>query len=389
MAKSHRNKSEPGLLGKGQRYWSIMLVGEHGRVIPFRRFKEIAISVIALACLSLAALAVIAFLYTKQTEAIDILQREVEALRRETVQLKDEKDVLHAKLVIYEMQKAPEGGHKPKGKEAAQGTPKPSPPPAGATPPPKEAQPVAASAIPAPTVSSPVPTPTPPPSVNWVLDLQRFNAEYDARRELIRFTVRVVNKTTPRQSFSGRMVLVLKKNETAPNTWISLPSGPLVEGKPSGKTGQAFTVQNYRTMDFKLYKQRPPVEFDTATCLVFLSSGEQVISQDFGFKIEAPPPPTPATKPEPTAMPLPTPAITPSATPAASPSAPPFPMGTSDLQNNIDADSLAGSGKSPDSTPLPSQVQSPQATATPGASSPVPPSPAPVLEERLETEPTR
>ena len=42
-----RKKSESGLSSKGQRYWSLMLVGEHGRVIPFRRFKELAIAIFA------------------------------------------------------------------------------------------------------------------------------------------------------------------------------------------------------------------------------------------------------------------------------------------------------------------------------------------------------
>ncbi|MFZ1985807.1 MAG: hypothetical protein WAU91_15420, partial [Desulfatitalea sp.] len=87
MAKSQRNKSETGLLGKGQRYWSIMLVGEHGRVIPFRRFKEIAIAVIGLASLSLAALVVIAYLYMQQGKTIGRLQGDLDAAQRQAALL--------------------------------------------------------------------------------------------------------------------------------------------------------------------------------------------------------------------------------------------------------------------------------------------------------------
>lgn len=385
MVKPQRNKSEPGLLGKGQRYWSIMLVGEHGRVIPFRRFKEIAITVIALACLSLVALAVIAYLYAQQAETIGGLQREVDALRRQTAQLKDEKDVLHAKLVIYDMQKAPEAAQKTKPKEIAQGAQKPAPTPVGPTPVPPEAQPVTAATPPPQATSSAPATPTSTPSVNWALDLQQFDAQYDERRELIKLTVRVSNKTATKKTFSGRMILVLKQSGSSPKGWVSLPSVPLAEGKPTGKNGQAFTVQNYRTLDFKLYKQRPPFDYDTATVFVFLSNGELLLSRDFSLKIEVPPtatpapeveaPPTPTTTPD---MTTPAPAVTPS-----SPIVPGAGSATGDSGGSI----LPGSGSGPGSTAAPSQGQ-PPATATPAVSVPAV-SPVLVPEKSLEAEPKR
>ncbi len=381
MVKLRRKKAESGSLGKGQRYSSIMLVGERGRVIPFRRFKLIAVSIIALACLSLSALAVIAFLYVQQSETIGRLQREADGLRRETAQLKDEKDVLQAKLVIYEMQKSPEAVPKPKAKEIAQAAPQ------AATAAPEAT--LAATGAPAPDPVPAAATPTSTPSINWVLDLQRFDAAYDARRELIRFTVRVVNKTTPRQSFSGRMVLVLKQTGTPPRNWLSLPSGPLDGGKPGGQSGQAFTVQNYRTMDFKLYKQRPPVGYDTATVFIFLSNGQLVSSQDFGFKIELPPTPKPTPMPTPTPtvestlMPTPTVQITPSPPLPTPPTA--TPPGVGGLKSGIGADSLPAADNKAEA---PNQVQ-PQATVAPGVAYPVVPSPAPVSEKRPEAEPTR
>ncbi len=374
MVKPQRKKSESGLLGKGHRYWSVMLVGEHGRVIPFRRFKEIAIAVIALACLSLGALAAIAYLYTRQTETIISLQREVDGLRRQTAQLKDEKDILHAKLVIYEMQKSPEAAQSSKGKEIAREAVKPS---ASITPTPipQDSQPTAAVSTPPPPQPTAAATPTSTPSVNWVLELQRFEAEFDARRELIKFKLRVLNKTA-KQAFSGRIVLVIKQAGASPNSWISLPSVPLVQGKPTGKNGQAFTVQNYRTMDFKLYKQRPPIFYDTATIFVFLSSGELLLSQEFNFKIEAPPPPTRSPDQAPSV-------------PAATPSALPTPEPTAKATGDSGAGGLPGAtigaGGTPSSAPSQGQSQGPTAPA----SSPPATSPASIPEKSLETEPKR
>lgn len=374
MVTPRQKKSESGLLGKGHRYWSVMLVGEHGRVIPFRRFKEIAIAVIALACLSLGALAAIAYLYTRQIETITSLQREVDGLRRQSAQLKDEKDILHAKLVIYEMQKTPEAAQGSKGKEIAREAVKPSSSIAP-TPIPQESQPPAAVSTPPPPQPTAAATPTSTPSVNWVLELQRFEAEFDPRRELIKFNLRVLNKTA-KQAFSGRIVLVIKQAGASPNSWISLPSVPLVQGKPSGKNGQAFTVQNYRTMDFKLYKQRPPIFYDTATIFVFLSSGELLLSQEFNFKMEAPPPPTRS------------PAQAPSV-PASTPSAPLAPEPTAKATGDSGAGGLPGAtigaGGTPASAPSQGQPQSPTAPA----SSPPATSPASIPEKSLETEPKR
>lgn len=359
-----------------------MLVGEHGRVIPFRRFKEIAIAVIALACLSLGALAVIGYLYTQQTGTIASLQRELDGLRRQTAQLKDEKDVLHTKLVIYEMQKTPEAAASPKSKEADQSPPKPSMSLAPSSMPQESQPPAVASASPQPTAAA---TPTSTPRVNWVLELQRFEAEFDAQRELIKFSLRIVNKTV-RNAFAGRIVLVIKQAGASPSSWVSLPSVPLVQGKPGGTNGQAVSVQNYRTLDFKLYKQRPPVFYDTATAFIFLSSGELLLSQDFKFKIEVKPAPPAATPALPVQVPpasTPTPEIAPPF-PTATPSATLVPEPTGGAAGGAGPGGLPGTPDNNTTAPTQMQPQGPvSAVPSPAVS------PAPVPEKSLEGEPTR
>lgn len=314
MAKSQRNKSEPGLLGKGQRYWSIMLVGEHGRVIPFRRFKEIAIAVIGIAFLSLAALVVIAYLYMQQGKTIGRLQGDLDAARRQAAQLKDEKDVLHAKLVIYEIQNTPEAAHK----TSAQATQKPKTQ-ESSTPLVQNTAPQTAAVEPTPAVEIKAAEATSPskPSVNWAVDLQKLEANFDAGRELLKISVHVVNNSVPKKSFAGRMAVVLKQTGDPPAKWIVMPSVPLTEGKPSGNNGQAFSVQNYRTMDFKFYKQRAPIVYDTAAVFVYSTNGELLLARDFHFKIEV------KSTPEPKMEVAPTPQAVPETTPAPYQGSPP------------------------------------------------------------------
>lgn len=318
MANSQHDKSESGLFGRGQRYWSLMLVGEHGRVIPFRRFKEIAIAVIGIASLSLAALVVIAYLYMQQGKTIGRLQGDLDTARRLAVQLKDEKDVLHAKLVIYEIQNTPEAAQKTSMQASAQAAPKPKAQ-ENSTPLAQNTAPQIVAAAPTPTAEIKVAEAISPskPNVNWAVDLQKFEAKFDAGRELLRISVRVVNNSVPKQSFAGRMAVVLKQTDDPPGKWIAMPSVPLTEGKPSGNSGQAFSVQNYRTMDFKAYKQRAPIVYDTATVFVFLTNGEILLARDFHFKIEVKPTPEPKMEVAPTPHPGPV------ATPATSPGPPP------------------------------------------------------------------
>jgi len=376
MAKSQRNKSEPGLLGKGQRYWSIMLVGEHGRVIPFRHFKEIAIAVIGIAFLSLAALVVIAYLYLQQGKTIGRLQGDLDVARRQAAQLKDEKDVLHAKLVIYEIQNTPEAAHKTSTQASAQATQKPKTQ-ESSTPLVQNTAPQNVAVEPTPAVEIKAAEAKSPskPGVNWAVDLQKLEANFDAGRELLKISIHVVNNSIPKKSFTGRMAVVLKQAGDPPAKWIVMPSIPLTEGKPSGNNGQAFSVLNFRTMDFKVYKQRAPIVYDTATVFVFLTNGELLLTRDFHFKIEVKP------TPEPKMEVAPTPQAVPATTPASyQGSTSPAASDTEGLKMGIDpAESVPPKQeKSPPngtpiiSTPADSPVTTPEKsseTERPGASS--------------------
>ena len=108
MKLPHPKKSEFNLSGKSRRYWSLMLVGEHGRVIPVRRFKEMAIAIFAVALLSLGALIVLGLLYFRQGQALQDLRSDLAEANQHIARLKDEKDVLSARLGIKKALMQPE-----------------------------------------------------------------------------------------------------------------------------------------------------------------------------------------------------------------------------------------------------------------------------------------
>lgn len=292
-----KKKNESGLSVKGQRYWSLMLVGEHGRVIPFRRFKEVAIAIFAIALLSFAALIVLGFFYVRQGRTIEELQSQLAELKTYAGRLKDEKDVLNARLGIKKAQMTPRletnskaGEEKSEAQDvkpaAESRTAEQTNSTAGVSASSKEAQ--------EPKTEKPK-----PPAVEWGADIQQLSVDYDNERNILRAKFRVYNRSVPKQKLAGRTVVVFKNKADPPIKWFAVPNVLLSNGQPNGKVGQAFNINNYITMRHHAYGMKTPQKYDAAAVFVFSAQGELLASREFDFKIEPPPPPKPKPAPEP------------------------------------------------------------------------------------------
>jgi hypothetical protein len=91
MFKKRSNAAEPGRAPNRRRYWSVMLVGEHGRVIPFKHFKGLVIAVAVALVLSQLAAAVIGIAYYQKHRTVQRLEQEIGDLRQQAAALRDEK----------------------------------------------------------------------------------------------------------------------------------------------------------------------------------------------------------------------------------------------------------------------------------------------------------
>lgn len=320
MDKNQNKKSEFGIFGKGQRYWSVMLVGEHGRIVPFHRFKEIAMGVIGLALLSIAALVVLSWLYIQQGTAIHRLENELDELKQESSHLKNERDVLKAKLVRQEIHTKKDAMASPHAtsssslnKQSPEHTDRISSVP---------------EKVPADESRKSVQPNTEketqrPKTVQWSGDIKEFLVDYDAGKQILKTRFRIYNTSTPRERLSGRIVLIFKNSSDPPIKWLSVPHVPLRDGKPVGNEGKDFIIRNYRTMDFAAYGIPMPFKYNIVSVYVFLENGKMLLSKDYGIKIE--PKFTPAATPTPTPIPTPT---------AASPT--PVQKNTSEINSNKD-----------------------------------------------------
>jgi Tfp pilus assembly protein PilX len=255
-----------------------MLVGEHGRVIPFRHFKAIAIAMVVTVVLSLAGVTVQSVRYAQQSRTINRLQDELGELKAQTALLRNEKDILLTRLVIDKAQanmpdqaKASEEKQSkmPSMADEHRGSSLSSPAP-GATPS------IAPSAEPQAAASS---------RVNRQADIRQFALNYQKGKERLQASFRLHNTSTPKQALSGTVVTVFRNKGDASEHWLTVPTVPLHDGKPSAKGGRSFRINNYRTMEFNAERQKLPLAYDTATVFVFEDKGALLLERDFPLAI--------------------------------------------------------------------------------------------------------
>jgi uncharacterized coiled-coil protein SlyX len=315
---------------KRDRYWSVMLVGDHGRIIPFRRFKGIAISVVGGLVLAVLVIIGLSIAYLLQAKTIDDLKASVGESTRQIAKLRDEKDLLLAKVVvtnktpIKEKKSDPPASDNAADKEDINITAKVAPKP--------EEQAAAAALKPSP---EPKPAPEKKPAqptrpVQVKADIRRFNIKYQSPQNLLKCDFRIYNMSKPKRALAGRCVVVFKNMDEPPIKWLAVPRVQLADGVPNGNHGKSFKINNYRTMTFKAYGMKPPVRFNAASIYVYTSEGKLLLNREIPIDIDVPAPPPRKPAPEPPKPPADRPAGAPASQPqpAMTPSKPATPSST-------------------------------------------------------------
>ncbi len=257
---------------KRAKRWTILLVDDHGKVISFSRFKEAVI--ISSSMLFVATIAAVIFLLlyknvlndnTKLQDILSTSQKKVSTLR-------NEKDILMARLVISESKVNTNSAkkHESKPKKISAYTEK-------STSDKKEL-----NAIYDKEVRLPQKHLDEKPAI---VSVNNFNVYYDKDKNILSVQY-IIKKTTLTAKITGHTLTILKNNEVNPNEWLILPSDDLIEGKPSGKAGQTFLISNFRKIKFKATELTNPNRFKKATVFVFSKKGELLLEKDFPVLIK-------------------------------------------------------------------------------------------------------
>ncbi|UCE54239.1 MAG: hypothetical protein JSV31_02000 [Desulfobacterales bacterium] len=268
---------------KPDKRWTLLFIGNHGRVITLNRFKGFVLLTALGFALTVAA--IVLFYYHNQNiikknqklhSSLDMVQKRLKALRHE-------KDILMARLVLAESRV------KESLEERTEKQPQKPPEPLILKKSPEDAGPAEAEvkkkilAVETPTEPK---VESEPPKPNLSVDVADFNITPQADTKNLKIQFKVKNTSPNSQRVSGHTMVVLKGDTLQPKKWLAVPQMPLVDGKPTGKQrGHGFAINYFRTMRFTTGVPPSPDQFKTATVYVFTRTGDLLLEKNFPLDI--------------------------------------------------------------------------------------------------------
>lgn len=222
-----------------------------------------ALVVLAAAAVALSLLFVRAFHQKQQ------LLRELQATHTTFRELRDQKDVLMARLVATQRRPGDLDG-------GADGAPASAPPEETA------ASSSAGSQIDAPVdAAQTAPAPTPPG-----LEVRDFSVTPEPGSRGLEVRFKLINTARSRAPVAGYSFVYLKPGGGDPDRWRVLPGTPLVADKPADvQQGQYFSIAHHISQTFRAEALDAPERYATATVAVFEKSGRVLLQRDFDLDL--------------------------------------------------------------------------------------------------------
>jgi hypothetical protein len=264
----------------------VLFIGDHGKVIAFKRVKTLLALVGAVLLLSLAAVCVLAVvnhtLHRRSTE----LQQDLEASAQAIRDLRHDRDLLTAQAVLVEakMREALAGVNR---SPAAVLEPGPAGTPDKAPLKPLPGRPGEASA------SGKSPTPSSDPAAVRVpvgkgegIAAEDLAIRYHPGSNMLELQFKIVNTSPGRKPLNGHAVAVLKGSHLDPTEWTAMPAVGLTNGRPSGRqSGYRFSISHSKAFTQTMRAPRDLPAYDAAIFYVFSNEGELLTAREFPVDI--------------------------------------------------------------------------------------------------------
>jgi hypothetical protein len=271
--------------GASNRRWTVLFIGDHGKVIAFKRIKTVIALSLSLLAIALVAVAVLLVVNQRLHGRGRELQASLEESRRQIAALSHERDLLTAHVVLVEtkMKETLSGIGRPVGdrKRSPAGPEKLS----GPTPPPTEA---AAEDADGTSASAPADTEAKPPiNSGETVAVEGFGATFDPVRHAIDIQYKLVAPSTGRKPAAGHVIVVFKGTHLEPESWLAMPRVELPKGRPSGvQKGYTFSINHS-----KAFSQSTPVPksfpgFTAAVLYVFSHEGQLMLAREYAVKLQ-------------------------------------------------------------------------------------------------------
>jgi len=289
MTTSASNLNSPSAQGASNedgRRWTVLFIGDHGKVIAFKRVKILLALAGAVFLVSFAAVGVLAVvnhtLHRRNTE----LQQGLEASGQAVRDLRQDRDLLTAQVVLVEakMREALAGVNR---SSAEVREPVPAGAAAKAPPKPLPGRPGEASA------SGKSPTPSGDPAVVRVpvgkgenIAAEDLGIRYHPGSKTLELQFKIVNISPGHKPLNGHAVAVLKSSSLDPKEWTAMPAVGLTNGRPSGRQpGYRFSISHSKSFTQTMPAPRDLPDYDAAVVYVFSSEGELLTAREFPVDI--------------------------------------------------------------------------------------------------------
>jgi len=269
-----------------KRRWTVLFIGDHGKVIAFKRIKILLGLAGAAFLLSLAAVCALTVvnqtLHRRNTELQQGLEASAQAIR----DLRHERDLLTAQAVLLEtrMNETLAGGSRlpaavrepvPAGAaDKAASQPFPEPPGEASAP-----------------GTSPAPTSAPasvraPLGTGEGIAAEDLGIKYRRGRNTLELQFKIVNTSPGHKPLNGHAVAVLKGSHLEPREWTAMPAVGLTNGRPSGRQpGYRFSISHSKAFTQTMPAPKDLPAYDAAILYVFSNTGELLTAREFSVDI--------------------------------------------------------------------------------------------------------
>jgi alkylated DNA nucleotide flippase Atl1 len=282
-AGKNRKRGQEDRLSAADRRWTVLLIGDHGRVIAFKRIK--ALIWLTLGALSAAlAVGVVLVIVNQglQTE-MRVLRGQLEASQQQIQALRQERDLLTAHVVLVETKMKEtlgEGGNRPPSDQ------KPEPSAPGKRPD-RSGTPAKDLGVDEP--AAPAADLKPPTGLGESVAVEMFHAGWDGARKAIDLRYQLVATRPGRRPLAGHVIVVFKSDDLEPERWLAMPRVDLPKGRPSGRQrGFSFSISHSKAFAHSMPAPTPLPAFTQAVLYVFSSDGQLLMAKEYRIELQPP-----------------------------------------------------------------------------------------------------
>lgn len=254
---------------KKAKHRTLLLLGSYGEVVSIRRFLGITVASTVVAVVTLVFIVYLFFVNSGLRSENKELKEKLNASLQQAGYLKNENDILMARLVA----ESEGGAGKFEPMEAVSEKPAlDSSPDASMNPSNIETQYGDAEGK--------------ENHSGEAVEVGNLVVTHETDTETLRIRYDLKNTNPGETPVSGRTVVVLKTASSNHKEWLPLPFVPLVSGKPASTArGRAFLISRFKTVKFSIAGQTNPGRYKNATVFVFSKSGNTLVEKDFKIQV--------------------------------------------------------------------------------------------------------